>query len=263
MRDASAHRFPNPFRSANISDEERLRTLILRTDRKTLAMANLSSRTDRQKRGQAKRAQTLDDSEFERLFASVMVNSRTPESDELKLLLSYRAGLRAREIATLTLDHVTTPDGRINKMIWISGENSKSKRSREIPMHPHIREALIRYRKRYPHNRYIAISTANPTGPLSDNTVCVWFWRAYRRAGLTGCSSHSGRRSFATQLAQRANRFHSSLVDVQKLVGHARLETTEAYLAPSEDTHALIASLGTEPSEEFAFGKPKPDSYDW
>jgi integrase/recombinase XerD len=217
----------------------------------------------RRRKGPRKRAKTLDDSQFETLLEAAVAKSNVPESDALKLLLSYLAGLRASEIASLDMRALTDPDGRISKSIWISGAQSKNGREREIPMHPCIRDALQAYRKRYPGNDYIAISSVNLTGPMETNALTVWFHRLYRKAGFADCSSHSGRRTFITNLAQRANRFHSSLADVQRLAGHARLDTTSAYIAPSEDTSAMISSLGTEPRKTHRLGQPKRPSYDW
>lgn len=215
------------------------------------------------RKGPRKRAKTLDDQQFEALLAAVIATSKVPESDALKLLLSYLAGLRASEIASLDMRALTDPDGKIGKSIWISGANSKNGQQREIPMHPRVRDALRAYRKRYPANNYVAISSVNLTGPMAANALTVWFHRLYRSAGFADCSSHSGRRTFITNLAQRANRFHNSLADVQHLAGHARLDTTEAYIAPSEDTSAMISSLGTQPRKSYRLGKPKPRSYDW
>jgi integrase len=78
---------------------------------------------------------------------------------------------------------------------------------------------------------------------MSVNSLTVYFHWLYRQANFEGASSHSGRRTFGTKLARRANQFHNSLKDVQNLLGHARLDTTENYLEPSEDTMDMVNSL--------------------
>lgn len=48
----------------------------------------------------------------------------------------------------------------------------------------------------------------------------------YRAAGLAECSSHSGRRTFATRLLAKGHCAET----IQKLLGHAHLDHTDAYL---------------------------------
>ena len=189
-----------------------------------------------------KRAKTLDKEQLDTLLMFVANHSKMPERDRLIVLLSFKAGLRAAEIAKIDLKAMTDAEGRIGKMIYIYGNVGKKGREREIPMHPDIRDALRRFRNKYPKLTYIAASPAD-LSRMSVNSLTVYIWRLFARAGFTGCSSHSGRRTFGTNLAQRANRFHNSLKDVQLMMGHARLDTTERYIAPSADTFDMIASL--------------------
>lgn len=48
-----------------------------------------------------KRAKTLTPKDFDRLMAFTLQRSKVPASDRLKLLLSFRAGLRSCEIARM------------------------------------------------------------------------------------------------------------------------------------------------------------------
>jgi integrase/recombinase XerD len=48
----------------------------------------------------------------------------------------------------------------------------------------------------------------------------------YRRAGLDGASSHSGRRTFITKLAEHG----VGARVLQQLAGHANLNTTQKYI---------------------------------
>ena len=196
-------------------------------------------------RGSRGQAKVLDEEQIQQVLNFIRLQNSEPESDEVKFLLSVRAGLRASEIAALDMDALVTADRRIGKVIEIRAEWSKSKRPRSIPMHPDVRNALGRLRKRFPQAMHVAIApNSNGTGRQSANAVTLWFARLYAAAGLRGCSSHSGRRSFITSLARRANEFNTSLRDVQHLAGHARLDTTERYIEPSLDLSALVHSLG-------------------
>lgn len=64
----------------------------------------------------------------------------------------------------------------------------------------------------------------------------------YDAAGLPEHSSHSGRRTFITNLAKNLGRKYT-LRDVQLLAGHSRLDTTEQYIEPSSNIVDLVGSL--------------------
>lgn len=192
-----------------------------------------------------KRAKTLEDYQFVDLRKWVSLNSNMPERDDLIFLLSYRAGLRAAEIAKLDVDAMTDAAGNIGPKIIIDRACGKYGRPREIPMHPEIADAFLRFRRRYPNAYFIAVKSHTDMDAVTANALTVYMWRAYRTAGFKGASSHSGRRTFVTRLARRANKFNNSLRDVQTLAGHARLETTEGYVDTTEETFAMVASLGS------------------
>ena len=83
-----------------------------------------------------------------------------------------------------------------------------------------------------------------PGEPLTANAVAVWFRDLYvRRLGWTGYSSHSGRRTFATQAARKATLAGGSLRDVQDMLGHASLSTTQVYLEPSSDAKRKLVDM--------------------
>lgn len=189
-----------------------------------------------------KRAKILDDRQLNRVLAWIDAHSDLPEADRLKILLSHRAGMRACEIANLTLDAVTTADGRISKVITIFGNTTKYGRGRIIPMHPEIADAIRAFKKAHPDVDYFAVGALVPR--LSVTALTVWFHRIYRRVGLEGCSSHSGRRSFITQMAKLLPGTGGTLRDVQLIAGHARLDTTESYIEPSNKSAAIVSMLG-------------------
>lgn len=62
--------------------------------------------------------------------------------------------------------------------------------------------------------------------------------RLYRDAGLQGCSSHGGRRTFATRLVAQGQ----SIETVQRLLGHADIDHTDDYLDVDRRTLAEMFS---------------------
>ena len=90
--------------------------------------------------------------------------------------------------------------------------------------------------------QYLGVLPALPTpaSPLlptqkrtafSANTLCQLFGELYRRAGIDGATSHSGRRSFITKLAHAG----ISAKVVMELAGHKHLSTTQRYIEVNDE----------------------------
>lgn len=85
--------------------------------------------------------------------------------------------------------------------------------------------------------------TRSANGSSDANTLAQFVRRLYLRAGLDGASSHSGRRTFGTMLARKASLVGASIVDVQRLMGHASLESTQEYVESTPQQHRLVAHV--------------------
>ncbi|MCG5079077.1 tyrosine-type recombinase/integrase [Paraburkholderia tagetis] len=74
----------------------------------------------------------------------------------------------------------------------------------------------------------------NEAGEPVDYSACdslqAYVTKLYRDAGIRGGSSHSGRRSFASNLVEQGH----DIETVQQLLGHAELEHVRPYLAVSD-----------------------------
>lgn len=190
-----------------------------------------------------KRAKTLDDEQLDTLMTFIDNHTAMPERDRLIFLLSYKGGLRAGEIAKIDMDAMTDAEGRISKAITVSRKIAKKGRERAVPMHPKIKEALRVFRTRHPFTNFVAVSSADRKSQMRPATLAQYMRRLYLNAGFQNCSSHSGRRTFGTKAARQCNMHNRSLRDVQKLMGHSRLETTERYIDVAEESFDLVASL--------------------
>jgi len=189
-----------------------------------------------------KRAKIIEADDLRRIFKAIESESNQKTRDKTAVLFSIKAGLRASEIAGLRWDDVIKANGQIDDMIHIGDHISKNGRAREIPMHPELKAMLIKLRKERPNDEYIRYGDYKPT--MTANAMTVWFKRFYKdKVGLTGCSSHSGRRTAITTMARVANLHNASLRDVQLIAGHSNLSTTERYIEPSEGVRAMMASL--------------------
>jgi integrase/recombinase XerD len=157
------------------------------------------------------------------------------------VLLSAKAGLRAREIANLTWDMVIGPTGQISGIIELRDRAAKKSSGRCIPMHPDLRSALADLRRVAAHSEYVA--TSERRGAMTPSSIVVWFNRAFRGVGLKGCSSHSGRRTFVTRAARLVHKVGGSLRDVQLLAGHRSIQMTQRYIDGDSDAQRKLVSL--------------------
>jgi integrase len=155
-------------------------------------------------------------------------SSRYPERDRAALLLSAKAGLRAGEIAKLTWPMVLDSDRRLADRIELHDAAAKKGSGRVVPMHPEIRKALVRLRRVSSDGGFVIRSERG--GGMRPGSLVNWFRGLYRQLGFTGCSSHSGRRTFITRAARLVFRAGGSLRDVQQLAGHRSIEQTQAYI---------------------------------
>ncbi len=164
----------------------------------------------------------------------------------MTFLLSIKAGLRAKEIASLTWAMVTDADGKVAEEIAVTDASSKGTGGgRTIPMHPAIRESLAALQLaggEKAHPEWPLIHSERGRG-MSAASVAVWFHRLYSDLGLSGCSSHSARRTFITRAAHKIVEAGGSLRDVQQLAGHANLGTTQRYIEGSTEAKRRVVAL--------------------
>lgn len=193
-----------------------------------------------------KQAKVVSDKQIRAVLAELETR-RYPQRDRVMFLLSIKAGLRAKEIASITWGMVTDAEGQIADVIALENRASKGERGgRVIPLHPDLKAALIALQQERGNQARpdLPIIYSERDRGLSAGAVAVWFHRLYTDLGMVGCSSHSGRRTFITRAARKIGEVGGSLRDVQQLAGHANLGTTARYIeADAEAQRKLVALI--------------------
>ena len=187
-----------------------------------------------------KQAKTLSKHQIS-LTTALLSRSRYPIRNQVILRLSVKAGLRAKEIASLTWDMVTDADGHVGAALQLRDEASKGRSGRVIPLNKELRESLEQLQKNRGRSPFIVTTErAEKASPASIvNLFAAW----YRAIGLKGCSSHSGRRTFITNAARKISTVGGSLRDVQMLAGHRALSTTQRYIEADVEAQRRIVDL--------------------
>jgi len=193
--------------------------------------------------GQGKQAKILTDAQV-RAALSACDGHRYPLRDRVMVLLSVRAGLRAKEIACLKWRMVTDAEGEVGDALHLGNKSSKGRNGgRTIPLHAELRAALLALKETRTVDADDRVIFSERTIGMSPTAVQVWFHRHYAALGFVGASSHSGRRTFVAKLAKKIVEAGGSLRDVQELAGHASLTTTQRYIQGSNDAKRRVMGL--------------------
>lgn len=162
--------------------------------------------------------------------------------------LSYRAGLRAKELAALDIKDVLAEDGTIREECRLTHGMTKGGKPRILYLtSPSIRSALRSYledrreREDILFNIRSALFRSQKGGHFSANTMQQLLHRLHANAGIVGGRSHSGRRWFATELISKG----TDLKAVSTLMGHSSVSMTAQYAEDNpQRLRRIVQGLG-------------------
>ena len=161
-----------------------------------------------------KQAKLLAEPEFKRLMA--VINSlRYQTRNHTIIALSFYAGLRACEIAALSVGDVFDEAGGVKDTIYLNSNQTKGSDSATVLVNTKLKRQLLKFAKQYSvhvSNRSAPLLFSAKGGGFTAQTIVNLFKRIYQLAGIDGASSHSGRRQFVTQFADRGT--NANLVQV-------------------------------------------------
>lgn len=179
-----------------------------------------------------KQAKLLTDAERKRGTAVINAHRYSVRNHTI-FALSFYAGLRACEIAALCVGDVFDSDGGVRDTIYLAATQTKGRDTGTVLVNKRLAKALSAYAAQHTHH------TSHPAVPLffsakgggfSAQTIVNLFARFYRLAGIKGASSHSGRRQFLTELADKG----INVRVIQALARHKNISTTQRYIDYNE-----------------------------
>ena len=194
-----------------------------------------------------KQAKILSDKQ-QNLTLAHLETTRYPLRNKIIFLLSFKEGLRAKEISKLAWSMVCNSDGKIADVINLSNNASKGKYSgRIIPLHKELKILLADLLAEKQKDEYFCLDKpviATERGEHTTPQVIVnFFYHLYKTIGFNGCSSHSGRRTFITNAAKHISLVGGTLNDVRLLAGHSSLATTQRYIAYDTEAQRKIVDM--------------------
>lgn len=160
--------------------------------------------------------------------------------DRALVITSFLSGMRAKEIASLRFKDVLTEDGTVKTEIRLTAEMTKGRHGRTVFLNERLRKELASYIKTREtnHPQMPLFFTSNRPG-FNANGLCQYFWWLYRRAGISGASSHSGRRTFITKLAEKG----IGVRVLASLAGHRSIAVTQRYIDVNDDMKRRAVEL--------------------
>jgi integrase/recombinase XerD len=182
-------------------------------------------------------AKVLNEKELRKVML-YCANHKHAARNKSMLLMTHLSGMRVGEVSSLKLGDVIGSDGCIKSEVYLTAQQTKGDRGRTVLFPLRLQELVEQYIKnRFKVTDISTIDSSNfdralfptqksPKRGFTPNTLAQLFHYLYKRAGVDGASSHSGRRSFITNLSELG----VSVFVLKELAGHKSIATTQRYV---------------------------------
>lgn len=176
-------------------------------------------------------AKVLSGKELRRVLDHVATRPHAARNRAI-ILLTHWAAMRIGEVAALRVGDVVGRDGSVKAEIRLDAGRTKGKHARTVYVSDRLRKELSAYLKQLPGILPAdapLFSTQKRTA-FSANSLCQTVNLIYARAGMDGATSHSGRRTLITSLAQKG----VGVRVLAAIAGHRDIRVTQAYIDVNE-----------------------------
>jgi len=191
----------------------------------------------------SKQAKTLTAEELRRVLDYTATRKHGIRNRAL-VLMSFYSGCRVGELSSLTYADVVDDEGKVRDEIRLKAENTKTKEARTVFVSTKLKKELQQYANVYkPADTKLKFFYSQKRDSkgcgYNANTLTQFFHYLYKRAGIVGASSHSGRRSYISSLASKG----ISVRLLASLAGHRNISTTQAYIDVNDDMKRKAVEL--------------------
>jgi site-specific recombinase XerD len=163
----------------------------------------------------------LSESEVLKLLNHCDKRTQKGLQDFTMLRLLYSLGLRASEVAKLTLDDIHWQTGELT----IQGKGSKLS---TMPLSQDLGDDLVNYLYQRPACDSPSLFVSPTLKPITSNSISKMVAKRLKNIGLyrkKGMSAHSLRHSLATHLLQKG----ATLQQISEVLRHQNTDTTQIY----------------------------------
>ena len=178
------------------------------------------------------KAATLDQAQHKTML-EYLSSSRHSKRNTAIYLLTYRAGLRIGTVAGLRLDDVIDSSGKLNQVVNLHSSIVKGGKNYAAYInHPELQKAIEDYVAIRPNRKGVdALFVSQKGFGFTPNGLSHLMLKVYGSAGFDSASSHSGRRSFATNVLRSG----VDIVALKTLMNHSNIATTAEYVSHNDE----------------------------
>ena len=161
------------------------------------------------------------------------------------LITALQTGMRKGEIIKLKWEHVDAD----NNLITIDKSNSKSKKSRKIPINSVLRKLFLELKLKNISTDFVFLnSDGNPY--QREDSLNQIYRKALERAGIKGLRFHDLRHTAGTRLGEQG----VPVQVIKEILGHADIRTTMRYVHPGDSVRDALELLAVSSSDGLKSG---------
>ena len=195
-------------------------------------------------------AKVLTEKEIKKVI-KVIESKRHASRNRCMFMMTHMSGARISEVASLRICDVLASDGGIKSEVYLSALQTKGSKGRTLYLSDKLREEINLYLKtRFKLKDLLPVTMTDTVRALFTNqkdcqrgfsasTACQMFHYWYKEAKIEGASSHSGRRGFITNLANKG--VHVRIL--QELAGHSSIAVTQKYIDVNQDKLRIAVEM--------------------
>lgn len=179
-------------------------------------------------RAPQKLPEILSREEVERLLAAAKLYKH-----RVLLMTTYGAGLRVSEVCTLKVADIDS------QRMMLRVQQGKGQKDRYSLLSPRLLKELRHYWQMDRSKVWLFPAARSADQPMNPHVAQRIYYAARDRAGITKrCGIHGLRHAFATHLLEAGTNIHT----IQRLMGHADIQTTMRYLHLAQQKVAATRS---------------------
>lgn len=185
-------------------------------------------------------ARVLTQQDLHKLLAHC-ATTRNAARNRCIVLLQHYAALRISEVAALKLHNVLHANGTLKDELRFTAAQVKEGRAACVQISPKLRAELQEFLGTISTKEHsAALIASGRTGThFNVNALTQVVNALYKNAGIAGGSSHSGRRTAITRLAN----MNVPVRQLQAFARHANIATTQRYIDVNDEQLRAVVDM--------------------